>query len=66
MPDTPQEKLTQLIDSLTRALCVLYHGSDEHLTRLAENEFSGCASTQREHPTELNDYLNKTTPERNT
>jgi len=47
----------QLIEQLTRALSVLYFGSEDVLRYLAENEFSGCSGTQRECLTELHDYL---------
>ena len=32
---------------LLRACAVLYYGADAEMIRLAENEFSGCAGTQR-------------------
>jgi hypothetical protein len=40
-----------------RALAVLYYGADEEMQRLAENEFSGCASTQRNKLNELESFL---------
>jgi len=42
---------------LRRACSVLYHGVDEDLQRLAENEYSGCASTQRDNVHELRKVL---------
>jgi hypothetical protein len=49
----PRSTLARLISVLR----VYYPGSDEGLNRLAENAFSGCASTQREKTHELRDFL---------
>ena len=40
-------------DRLIAALRIYYYAGDEELNRLAENAFSGCASTQRENQFEL-------------
>ena len=48
--------LTERIKKLTRAVEILYHGSPE-LQQVAENAFSGCASTQRDNAYELKEYL---------
>jgi len=50
---------TDVTIHLTHALRVLYHGVDDDLRRLAENEFSQCSSTQRTNPHELADYLDQ-------
>ena len=42
---------------ILRACSVLYYGADEEMQRLAENEFSGCASTQRHKLDELQTFL---------
>jgi hypothetical protein len=52
MVATMEEK-DDRIEKLTRACSVLYFGSEDYLRRLAENEYSGCASTQRKELKEL-------------
>jgi hypothetical protein len=49
--------MQESIDRLKRACHVLYYVADDGVRRLAENEFSGCASTQRDNPYELEKYL---------
>lgn len=44
---------------LLRACAVLYHGADDEIRRLAENEFSGCASTMRDQLNELEVFLHQ-------
>lgn len=57
-PKRPERiaELEALVTKLTRAVDVLYWGSPE-LHKVAENCFSGCASTQRENSEELRDFL---------
>jgi hypothetical protein len=45
------------IERLKRACSILYFGVEDYLRRLAENEYSGCASTQRKTQTELKELL---------
>ncbi len=47
------EALENENEKLKRACSVLYFGSEEYLRKLAENEYSGCASTQRKELKEL-------------
>jgi len=53
------EDLKAEIERLKRALNVLYFGVDKQLQRLAENEYSNCASTQRDEQFELRKVLDK-------
>ena len=46
---------------LLRACAILFHGADEETVRLAENEFSGCAGTQRHIHNELEQFLKSET-----
>ena len=46
---------------LLRACAVLYYGADAEMIRLAENEFSGCAGTQRTNNKELDMFLKQET-----
>jgi len=48
---------TKSISGLIRALKIYYCAGDDELNRLAENEYSQCASTQRGNPHELRDLL---------
>jgi hypothetical protein len=45
------------VNKIISALSVLYFGAEDELKRVAENVFSGCASTQRENPKELELFL---------
>jgi hypothetical protein len=45
------------IEKLKRVCSVLYFGAEDYLRKLAENEYSGCASTQRKTQTELKELL---------
>jgi hypothetical protein len=62
--ETPVEETRHRIQELEienaklRSACaVLYFGSDEYFQWLAENAYSGCASTQRESQNELRKVL---------